>query len=109
MMYRDKTIKSIIRRRRIRYYGIFVLLLALLLAWFGYQALEVQFHEQGAVSVREAVLNSARQCCAIEGSFPSSLQYLEDNYGLRINHNDYIVTYEAFASNLSPSVVVVPR
>ena len=49
------------------------------------------------------------QCCAIEGSYPASLQHLEDSYGLAINHDEYIVTYEAFADNVVPSVVVVPR
>ena len=34
---------------------------------------------------------------------------LEEHYGLRINHNDYVITYEAYASNMAPSVMVVPR
>lgn len=65
--------------------------------------------EQGAISVKEAVLDSAIQCAAIEGSYPSELSHLEENYGLSINHNDYIVVYVCFASNSVPSVSVVPR
>ncbi len=49
------------------------------------------------------------QCAAIEGSFPTSLAYLEDNYDLRVNHDDYVVIYEVLASNTAPSVVVMPR
>ena len=65
--------------------------------------------EQGAQSAREAVLNAAMQCCAVEGSYPSTIEHLEEHYGLSVNHDDYIIMYEAFASNVMPSVTVVPR
>ena len=48
----------------------------------------------------------ALQCYVVEGVYPPNLQYLEDNYGLEINTDDYYVTYDAFASNLPPSVWV---
>ena len=65
--------------------------------------------EQGANSIRQTILNAAMQCAAIEGSFPTNLSYLEDNYDLRINHQDYVVIYEVLGSNVLPSIVVVPR
>lgn len=65
--------------------------------------------QQGAASVRTAILESAKQCCAVEGSYPATYQYLEEHYGLRVNDSDYVITYESFASNVMPSVVVVPR
>ena len=49
------------------------------------------------------------QCYAVEGSYPASLDYLEENYGLLVNHDRFIVTYEAFASNLMPQVNVLER
>lgn len=68
-----------------------------------------QAHEQAVVSVRESVLNAAKQCCSVEGSYPASLDYLERNYGLVINHDDYMISYEWFADNVIPSVVVTAR
>lgn len=65
--------------------------------------------EQGAASVRDAVLRAAAQCCAVEGSYPHTLRHLEQHYGLTVNHDDYVVIYEAYASNVTPSVVVTPR
>ena len=56
-----------------------------------------------------AVLQAAVQCYAVEGSYPASLDYLEENYGLLVNHDRFIVTYEAFASNLMPQVNVLER
>ncbi|MFR3092748.1 MAG: hypothetical protein ACLTMP_14330 [Eggerthella lenta] len=88
--------------------------LALVLAlavggWFAAGAVGQNLREQGAVSVRNAILNSAKQCCAIEGAYPSSLAYLEENYGLVVNRSDYAITYEVFADNVMPNVVVLAK
>lgn len=64
---------------------------------------------QGTVSLKHAIVQSANQCYAIEGSYPYNLEYLENNYGLVVNHNDYSITYEVFADNVAPNVVVVER
>lgn len=63
-------------------------------------------HEQGAVTLRESILQAADQCYAIEGAYPATLGYLEKRYGLSVNRDGYDVIYEAFASNIAPTVVV---
>ena len=77
--------------------------------WFAAGAVGQNLREQGAVSVRNAILDSAKQCCAIEGAYPSSLAYLEENYGLVVNRSDYAITYEVFADNVMPNVVVLAK
>lgn len=57
----------------------------------------------------QAVLRSAVECYCVEGAYPESLGYLEENYGLNVNHRDFIVTYEVFASNVAPDVRVLVR
>ena len=89
-----------------------LVLVAVVLAvglWVGAGAAAQQAREQGAVSLRQTVMDAAMQCFAIEGAYPQTLRYLEERYGVSINHEAYAVTYEAFASNVAPSVVVVPR
>ena len=86
------------------------LVAALALAAFAvYSVVQENAKTQGAVALRDSILASAKQCCAIEGSYPSSLEHLEESYGLTINHDDYVITYECFADNIMPSVVVTPR
>ncbi len=97
------------RRRRWR---VALALVACVLAgalWFAWDSANVQAEAQSALSVRNAVMEAAMQCAAVEGAYPASLKYLEEHYGLIVNHSDYAVTYGAFASNVPPSVVVVPR
>ena len=62
--------------------------------------------EESAAAIRDAVQRAALQCYAVEGIYPPDLEYLEDNYGLKINTKDFYVTYDAFASNLPPTVIV---
>ena len=85
-----------------------LLLLALILALsFGRSDRDIS--DESAAAIRETVRRSALQCYAVEGVYPSSLEYLEENYGLQVNHEDYYVTYDAFASNMPPTVRVVLR
>ncbi len=45
----------------------------------------------------------------MEGAYPPSLEYLEENYGLQINEREFFVSYEIFASNVPPTVKVIRR
>lgn len=98
------------KRRTAKRIAIIVIAIALIVASvFAVRVAQVRAREQAVVTVRESVLNAAKQCCAVEGSYPSSLAHLEKEYGLVINHDDYVVSYEWFADNVLPSVVVTAR
>ena len=110
-MYSFKTDESIARARRNRVIiAVALVVIAVALAFivsFAIQSLKLQ----GAEALRQSIITSANQCCAIEGAYPSSLKYLEERYGLIVNKSDYIVTYEVFAENVAPTVrvTVVPK
>lgn len=108
-MYHEMTDRQVAKRRSMRV-AVACLVAALVVAAFLLVgAAQDHARAQGAVALRESILNSAKQCCAIEGNYPSTLSYLEEKYGLVINKQDYIVSYECFAGNIVPSVVVTPR
>ncbi len=56
--------------------------------------------------VQDAIHNAVLTCYAVEGAYPQSLDYLRDNYGLAYDQERYMVTYDAFASNLMPEIYV---
>lgn len=62
--------------------------------------------DEGAVILEEAIHRACVQCYAIEGRYPSSIDYLVENYGIQINTDKYAVFYEGFASNLMPDITV---
>lgn len=65
--------------------------------------------EESAKAMREAVERCAVQCYVVEGAYPPSLSYLEENYGLQINREEFYVSYDIFASNVPPAVKVISR
>ncbi len=57
--------------------------------------------------VTDAVHNAALTCYAVEGAYPSNLEYLRSHYGLAYDQSRYIVRYDAFGSNLMPTITVI--
>jgi uncharacterized protein YabE (DUF348 family) len=108
-LYRSRPVRS--RRWRITRVAV-IAFLVFALCLLGYQLNSVNsanMEAQAEKAIAQTVTDSAVQCFSIEGSYPSDLSYLEDNYGLQINHRDYYVTYETFGSNVMPSVRVMRR
>ena len=62
--------------------------------------------ERGAETLRDAIRRASVQCYAIEGRYPPSVEYLEENYGIKIDRNRYDVFYSGFASNFMPDITV---
>lgn len=48
-------------------------------------------------------------CYAIEGMYPPSLSYIEKNYGLTYDYEDYIIDYDIVGSNIMPTVMIIER
>lgn len=108
-MYHELTYDELARRRRVR---IIIFLLIVIICF----NLTIAFlfsrsvaRTQGVTSLRESIIEAAVQCCAVEGSYPSSITHLEEDYGLVVNRADYIVQYEYLGDNIPPSVVVKAR
>lgn len=85
-----------------------VILIILFACYFYYAVDNVQKagNEKQFEILSEAVKRSAVQCYAIEGFYPPNIEYLEDNYGLIIDHDKYVVSYSIFASNIMPEIEI---
>lgn len=59
--------------------------------------------------VREAVRAAALTCYAVEGAYPNDLAYLKRHYGLAYDEGIYYVTYDAFAPNVMPDILVMVK
>lgn len=55
--------------------------------------------------VERSIRRAAITCYAQEGSYPESIDYLKENYGLFLS-DEYIVHYDIFASNIMPNITV---
>ena len=59
--------------------------------------------------VEDAVTRSVVTCYAVEGAYPTTLEYLKRHYGLVYDEEHYYVYYDAFASNILPNIRVRER
>ncbi len=86
-----------------------VLLMALVLGgvWLLVGRLGNRSGEAQTQFVTDAVHNAALTCYAVEGAYPSNLEYLRSHYGLAYDQSRYIVRYDAFGSNLMPTITVI--
>ena len=57
--------------------------------------------------VENAVSRAVQTCYAVEGRYPQKLDYLTSYYGLAYDTDNYLVSYDAFASNILPDIRVV--
>lgn len=97
------------RKRILWVLAALVLIAAIALPAWILPGIRQDIREESRAAIRDAVIRCAVECYAVEGAYPSSLEYLETHYGLIINHRDFIVTYDVFASNVLPTVRVLVR
>lgn len=60
-------------------------------------------------SLENALDRAIVQCYALEGTYPPSLDYIKEHYGLTYNEDLFYVTYESIGSNLRPDVTIIVR
>lgn len=88
-------------------FGVFALVL--LLALLRLRGVEENSLERQQEALRQAALRAAVACYSVEGAYPTQVEYLEENYGLRYDRETFIVRYEAFADNILPEIRVLIR
>ena len=65
--------------------------------------------DEGLASTKRAIERAAILCYATEGFYPPGLSYIEENYGVRIDDEHYVVQYDIFAMNIMPAITVKQR
>lgn len=81
---------------------------ALIIVFFLFATISTQQRSDARETelVQAAITRAIVTCYAVEGQYPSSLSYLYENYGVSVDESRYAVFYDAFASNVMPSVQV---
>ena len=65
--------------------------------------------EKQAESLRTAVDRSIIQCYAVEGTYPPSLTYLEEHYGLTYDKDLFFIDYQVYGANIFPDVTILRK
>ncbi len=90
-------------------FTVVIFLAALCVFWYGFSHISQANDTQNLQTMRAAIRKSIVSCYAIEGVYPPDVRYLENHYGIVINHSRYIVRYDFAGANIMPSVEVLEK
>ena len=62
--------------------------------------------EQRLENVKQSVTNGAVMCYSVEGFYPESIGYLEENYGVSYDKTKYLVHYRYVSADIRPTISV---
>ena len=68
---------------------------------------EISGRAEGRRLLEESLTDAVVRHYAIEGSYPGSISFVEDSYGIHIDRTRYAVFYRVLAPNLMPGITVV--
>lgn len=74
----------------------------------GLQSVTNSTTNEQLVSLERTIRKDIVHCYATEGTYPPSLDYLKDHYGLAYNEKLFFVDYISIGSNIMPDVTVIP-
>ena len=80
------------------------LLLLIAAAVFSAASVSRKIDQDRQSLVENTIRNYAVQCYALEGFYPETLQYQEDNYTLELNRKQYVYHYRFIGSNMLPEI-----
>ena len=73
----------------------------------GLTRIEAATHTEGRRLLEYSIRSAVVRCYTIEGSYPESISYIREHYGVYIDTDRYAVFYDVFAPNLIPVVRVI--
>ena len=86
---------------------LFVLVALLAVFAVGMNYFTVNTLARQKASLEKAVRADVTYCYATEGSYPTSLEYLEKKYGLTYDKDKFYVGYQSMGSNILPDITIV--
>ena len=73
----------------------------------GINSLSSTAESKEKASLENAVSRGITYCYATEGSYPDSLEYIKENYGLVYDESKYFVDYRPRGENILPDVTII--
>jgi competence protein ComGC len=92
------------------YQSIIITAVLLIIILVSFQSVEkVSNSEDRSAAIEKVIMKAAVQCYALEGSYPPSVDYLKDNYGIILDESQYFYFYDTNGANIAPTIQVIKR
>jgi len=84
-------------------------LILLLLFLYGINTVSTTTKDKQRESLETAINRNIIHCYAVEGTYPPSLAYMEEHYGLTYDKDLFFVDYQAIGANILPDVTIITK
>ena len=81
----------------------------MLLFYQGIESLSSGSVRRQRESLENALNRSITYCYAVEGSYPESLEYLKEHYGITYDEDRFFVDYKIVGTNILPDVTIIEK
>ena len=81
----------------------------IILVVFGLRQAQEASTAEGARILEDSIRRAVMINYAIEGRYPESIEYIEENFGIHIDRERFVVHYRIFATNILPDITVILR
>lgn len=75
----------------------------------GVESLSSSTQKRQRESLENALIRNITYCYAVEGSYPESLDYLKEHYGLTYDEDRFFVDYQVIGANILPDVTIIEK
>ncbi|WP_101697751.1 hypothetical protein [Clostridium minihomine] len=92
-----------------RFFSLLLFGLVLAFLWIGFSRVAETNQQENRTLLLQNIDRAVLNCYAIEGMYPPTFQYLQQNYGVQVDSEKYYVDYQIFASNIKPVIQILER
>lgn len=89
--------------------SIIAFIVLIMIALNGLQDVSEKASESQRESLESALERSISHCYALEGTYPPSLDYIKEHYGLIYDEKRFFVDYQSIGSNIMPDVTIIEK
>lgn len=89
--------------------SIFVFMIVCFLFLNSVQHLSRASRQHQKEALEAAVQQGIAYCYALEGSYPESLDYLKEHYGLHYNEDLFFIDYRLQGGNIYPDITIIEQ
>lgn len=86
-----------------------VAVVVLVLFLVAVQAMSDNSYYDERAALQRAIDRDIIHCYSLEGFYPPSIDYMEENYGLTFNHDRFLINYQRMGSNVMPTYIIIDK
>ncbi|MCQ2519195.1 MAG: hypothetical protein MJ107_01555 [Lachnospiraceae bacterium] len=87
-----------------------IVFMAILVAFlYALSSISASTLERQQEALEDAINRSVISCYCVEGTYPPSLDYLVEHYGLTYDSDLFFVDYKAIGANILPDITIIRK